>query len=157
MLYNFAVSRCSALNETSRRSRSILRWSRIAALTILLCSGLGCTTLKTNPEVGRFHHIGLFWLKNPGNSEEQRKLIDAAHAFARGIPEVISVSVGRTAPGSGDLIDASFDVCFVMTFRDRAALERYAAHPIHEAAARELFLPLSDRILFYDFIAEEAE
>jgi hypothetical protein len=50
--------------------------------------------------------------------------------------------------------DASFDICFVMRLEDKAALDRYAKHPVHEKAAKEVFLPLSQKILFYDFTSE---
>ena len=33
-------------------------------------------------------------------------------------------------------------------------MDRYAKHPVHLKAAEEVFLPLSKRIQFYDFIAE---
>jgi hypothetical protein len=41
-----------------------------------------------------------------------------------------------------------------MQFDDQAALDRYGKHPVHQKAAEEAFLPLSRKILFYDFITE---
>jgi hypothetical protein len=38
-----------------------------------------------------------------------------------------------------------------MEFASREALQRYSRHPVHEKAAREVILPLSSKILFYDF------
>jgi len=52
------------------------------------------------------------------------------------------------------LVDDSFDVCVVMQFADKAAMERYNQHPVHQKAANEAFLPLSKKILFYDFTSE---
>jgi hypothetical protein len=43
-------------------------------------------------------------------------------------------------------------VCFTLEFDDQAALDRYAKHPVHERAAREVFLPLSKTIRFHDYI-----
>lgn len=102
----------------------------------------------------KLHHIGLVWLKEPGNAEHRRKIIEAAHAFAREIPEVESLSVGQTLPSTSSYVDASFDICFVMKLKDKAAMDRYGAHPVHQKAAQEVFLPLSKKIMFYDFIAE---
>jgi hypothetical protein len=51
-------------------------------------------------------------------------------------------------------VDASFDVCLILQFEDKAAMGRYAENPVHQKAANEVFLPLSQRLLFYDFIAE---
>ena len=103
---------------------------------------------------GKITHIGLVWLKNPGNAAERQRLIDALHRFAREIPEVRSLYVGQPHSSTSKLVDSTFDVCFTMQFDDQAALDRYAAHPVHEKAAKEAFLPLSQKILFYDFINE---
>jgi hypothetical protein len=99
-------------------------------------------------------HIGLIWLKDPGNAADRQQLIDAAHRFAREIPEVQSLSVGQPHRSPSALVDSSFDVCLTMQFEDQAAMDRYAKHAVHEKAAQEVFLPLSRKILFYDFIAE---
>lgn len=111
---------------------------------------LGCATPRREPGVG-FYHVGLVWLKEPDNQEHRRRLVEAAQSFVREIPEVRRLSVGPPPPSTSPYVDASFDVCFVMELRDRAALERYGRHPVHERAAREVFLPLSEKILFYDF------
>jgi hypothetical protein len=103
---------------------------------------------------GKLNHVGLFWLKEPGNADHRQKLVVAARSFAREIPEVQSVSIGQTLPTMSPYVDASFDICFVMTFESKAALDRYAKHPVHTKAATEVFLPLSNKILFYDFTAE---
>ena len=64
------------------------------------------------------------------------------------------VSVGQAPPSASPYVDDSFDVCLVMRLEDKAALDRYGKHPVHQKAAQEVFLPLSQKILFYDFISE---
>lgn len=103
---------------------------------------------------GKLTHIGLIWLKNAGNATEQQQLIDSLRQFAREIPEVQSLTVGKAHLSPSKLVDSTFDLCFTMEFDDQAALDRYARHPIHEKAASDLFLPLSRKILFYDFTNE---
>lgn len=105
-------------------------------------------------KAGKLHHIGLVWLKEPGNAAHRQKIIAAAHAFASEIPEVQSLSVGQSLPPTSALVDASFDVCLIMSFEDKAAMDRYGKNPVHVKAAQEAFLPLSRKILFYDFTAE---
>jgi hypothetical protein len=105
-------------------------------------------------EKGKLTHIGLVWLKSPGNVAERQRLIDALHRFAREIPEVRSLSVGQPHPSTSKLVDSTFDVCFTMQFDDQAALDRYGKNPVHQKAAEEAFLPLSRKIQFYDFITE---
>ena len=96
----------------------------------------------------------MVWLKDPGNAEHRQKIIAAAHSFAREIPEVKFLSVGQSLPKGSEFADASFDICFVMRLEDKAALDRYSKSPIHAKAAQEVFLPLSSKFLFYDFISE---
>jgi hypothetical protein len=103
---------------------------------------------------GKLKHIGVVWLKNPGNPAERQRLIEALHRIAREIPEVRSLAVGQPHPSTSKLVDSTFDVCFTMQFDDQAALDRYAKNPVHQKAAEEAFLPLSQKILFYDFITE---
>jgi hypothetical protein len=125
------------------------------ALAFLLATGLAaCASAPARERTGRLHHVGLVWLKEPGNAVQRQQLIDAAHRFAREIPEVRALSVGRALAQQSSLVDDSFDVCFVMELDDQAALDRYAKHPVHEQAALELFLPLAEKILFYDFVGE---
>ena len=127
----------------------------LVAATILFGAFLWTSAAEPKPaKEGKLYHVGLVWLKDPGNAEQRKKIIEAAHSFATEIPEVESLSVGQTLPQTSSYVDASFDVCFVMRLQDKAAMDRYGANPVHQQAAREIFLPLSKRILFYDFIAE---
>ena len=114
----------------------------------------GCTAFPGHAKTGQLIHVGVFWLKEPGNAEHRQKLIAAAHSFAREIPEVRSLAIGRTLPKTSPYTDASFDVSFVMRFESKAALDRYCNHPVHTKAAQEVYLPLCDKILFYDFTSE---
>src|SRR5882672_3192401 len=131
--------------------------TRLAFATIALAIGVflsGCATAPKPAKAGKLYHVGLVWLKEPGNAEQREKLIAAAHSFAREIPEVQFLSVGQTLPKTSSLVDASFDVSFVMRLEDKAAMDRYGKNPVHEKAAREVFLPLSQKIVFYDFTSE---
>ena len=131
--------------------------TRLALIAIALVAALfvtGCTTASRQATAGKLYHVGLVWLKEPGNAEHRQKIIEAAHSFAREIPEVEFLSVGKTLPAMSSWHDASFDICFVMRLENKAALDRYAKNPVHEKAAKEVFLPLSQKILFYDFTSE---
>jgi hypothetical protein len=120
----------------------------------VFCLGAGCATAPKPVPPGKLFHVGLVWLKEPGNAAHRQQIVAAAHAFAREIPEVQFLSVGQSPPSPSPYVDDSFDVCLVMQFADRAAMERYNQHPVHQKAAQEAFLPLSKKILFYDFISE---
>ena len=130
---------------------------RVAAIAVVLASAVlftGCATAPKQAVAGKFYHVGLVWLKEPGNAEHRQKVVTAAHSFAREIPEVQFLSVGQSPPSTSPYVDDSFDICLVMRFGDKAGLDRYGNHPIHQKAAQEVFLPLSQKLLFYDFTSE---
>jgi hypothetical protein len=131
-----------------------IRVATIAVALIAVIFVTGCATASKQAKAGKFYHVGLVWLKEPGNAEHRQQIIASAHSFAQEIPEVEFLSVGQTAPQWNQMIDASFDICFVMRLEDKAALDRYGKHPAHLKAAQEVFLPLSQKIMFYDFTSE---
>ena len=131
-----------------------IRATTLAVAFVAAIFFTGCATASKQATAGKFYHVGLVWLKEPGNAEHRQKIIAAAHSFAREIPEVEFLSAGQTVPKRSELVDASFDICFVMRLENKAALDRYGKHPIFQKAAQEVFLPLSQRTLFYDFTSE---
>jgi len=115
----------------------------------------GCSLSQRGDRAGgRLQQVGLVWLKRAGSQEDQQKVIEAVHAFGRSIPEVKSACVGRTDGEGGPFSDTSYDVCFILSFEDDAARQRYNVNPVHQKAAKEVFLPLSKKLLFYRFGAE---
>jgi hypothetical protein len=139
-------------SKTNPSVRAILA---VSALLLGTFSSLSGGEHGDKPaKAGKLYHIGVVWLKEPGNAEQRQKLIAAAHAFAKEIAEVEFLSVGQTLPQTSGYTDASFDICFVMRLNDKAAMDRYGAHPVHQKAAHELFLPFAKKILFYDFASE---
>ena len=114
----------------------------------------GCATAPKSTKTGKITHIGFVWLKEPGNAAHRQQIIEAAHRFAREIPEVQNLSVGQSLPKSSPYVDASFDICLSMQFDDQAAMDRYNKHPVHQKAAQEVFFPLAQKFQFYDFVSE---
>jgi len=147
---------CNLLRNVALRvSENVSTRLALTATALAIVAFLsGCATAPKPAKAGKLYHVGLVWLKEPGNAEHRQKIIEAAHSFAREIPEVQFLSVGQTLPKTSSLVDASFDVSFVMRLEDKAAMDRYGKNPVHEKAAREVFLPLSQKIVFYDFTSE---
>src|ERR1044072_3242102 len=115
-------------------ARLVFTASALAVIAFLS----GCATAPKPARAGKFYHVGLVWLKEPGNAEHRQKIIAAAHSFAREIPEVQLLSVGQTVPKGSEFVDASFDICLVMRLEDKAAFDRYGKNPIHAKAAQEV-------------------
>jgi len=59
---------------------------RLAFIVIALASVAflsGCATAPQPAKAGKLYHVGLVWLKEPGNTVHRQKIIAAAHSFAR--------------------------------------------------------------------------
>ena len=95
-------------------------------------------------------HVVMVWLKEPGNAEHRQRIVDAARGF-EAIPGVIDVSVGEVVPSDRPIVDDSFDVGLYLTFSSVEAMQTYLADDRHQQALREIFRPLSERYIVYDF------
>ena len=116
----------------------------------LVLLSLSCQTANHSASSsGRVDHVVLMWLKDPTDHAARQKIIDASESF-RQIPGVLDVRHGRPVPSTRPIVDSSFDIGLVITFKDRAALDAYGPHPIHKKAADELILPATKQIKVYD-------
>ena len=95
-------------------------------------------------------HVVLVWLKEPGNPEHRQRIIEISREFET-IPGVIEVSVGEVVPSDRSIVDDSFDVGLYLTFSSVEAMNTYLADDRHQQALREIFRPLSERYIVYDF------
>ena len=145
------MNRCPAI------SRRILIATTLIALA---ASQPGCSSMKfwcwgcnddSSDNDAQLHHIVLLWQKLPGNPTHRKQLIEASQAFAD-IPGVKSVHAGRAVLSERDMVDDSFDVAIVLSFKDKAALQHYLDHPDHQQAVTDTLQPLVDKIVVYDFI-----
>jgi hypothetical protein len=128
----------------------------IALLSLFLLLSLsGCGVLPTKevaPEQ-RVHHLVLCWLKEPGNSAQRQQLIEQTRLL-RQIPGMRELRVGEVIPSDRAIVDDSFDIGIVMTFDNEADMNWYLQHPQHRWAVKEHILPLTRKILVYDFKGE---
>ena len=115
----------------------------LLVLSVLSLVLIGC-------KQARVTHVVVAWLKEPGNQQQQQRLIDLSESF-KAIPGVVDVSAGRTLPSTRPIVDTSYDVAIVIRLTDRQALQTYAMHPIHVEAAEKTLKPLVERFVIYDF------
>ncbi|MBT5715791.1 MAG: Dabb family protein, partial [Opitutae bacterium] len=95
-------------------------------------------------------HLVFCWLKDPGNLEHRKKIIEVTDSFNE-IPSVINARAGNPIMSDRSIVDDSFDVGIIVEVRDEKGLKEYLGHPIHQKAKKDTLLPLVDRILVYDF------
>ncbi|MBT3636260.1 MAG: Dabb family protein [Opitutae bacterium] len=97
----------------------------------------------------RIHHFVLCWLKEPGNLEHRKQIIEASKTFRR-IPGVLEARAGVAVPSDRTIVDDSFDVGILIVVRDKDSLSSYLEHPLHQRAKEDTLLPLVAKILVYD-------
>jgi hypothetical protein len=102
---------------------------------------------------GQVTHVMLFWLKRPGNVDDQNFLRRALRTLrrARGVNDM---RVGRPLPVDRPSVEQSFDLGVVITFRDREALEKFERDQQREQAIDAMLGPLVRRYTVYNFVNE---
>jgi hypothetical protein len=102
---------------------------------------------------GQVTQVMLFWLKRPGNVDDQNYLLRALRTLrrARGVNDV---RFGRPLPVYRPSLDESFDLGVVVIFRDRQALEKFQRDQQPEKAIDAMLRPLVRRYTVYNFVNE---
>ena len=95
----------------------------------------------------------LFWLKRPGNVDDQNFLLRALRTVRR-VRGVNDVHVGRSLPVVRPGVEQSFDLGVVVIFRDREALERFERDQRRAQAIDAMLRPLVRQYTVYDFVNE---
>jgi hypothetical protein len=134
-----------------------MRYLSSGAMVLIWLIGCGKTTVngRTSEELRhapQVQHIVVCWLKQPGNAEARKKLIDASYDFRRSISGLTDVTAGAPLPSGRPNVDQSFDVAIVMSFKDVNALADYQSSPQHQNAVKEILRPLTSRVIIYDFV-----
>ena len=107
---------------------------------VLICSFLaGCLTAPPPPVP--VTQATLLWLKNPERQANRAQIRRTARSLRR-IPGVRSVETRRSVPGLPPGAPRNFDIAVIITFADRAALQRYRNDPQHREAIQSYLRPL---------------
>jgi hypothetical protein len=102
---------------------------------------------------GQITHVMLFWLKRPGNVDDQNYLLRALRTLrrARGVNDI---RVGRSLAVDRPSVEQSFDLGVVVTFRDREALEKFERDQQRKQAIDAMLGPLVRQYTVYNFVNE---
>lgn len=94
-----------------------------------------------------------FWLRNAGNADDAKALIEGCHTYLAGIPGVLRLKAGVPAGTQRDVVDNSYGVALLVEFLNTAAQDLYQDHPDHLHFI-ELCGHLWLRVQVYDTIIE---
>jgi hypothetical protein len=120
---------------------------RSVCLTLLLASLTALVSCQSQPP--QVTHVVICWLKSPGKEADRQRLIDESEKLKQ-IPGLVSLTSGRPISSQRAIVDSTYDVAFVITFKDEAALRSYERNPIHLRAVNDVLRPLAARLLIYD-------
>ena len=122
----------------------------------LICLAFFLTSSHTHAasaRSGQVSHVMLFWLKRPGNADDQNVLLRGLRTLRR-VRGVNDVRLGRPLPVDQPGLEQSFDLCAVVIFRDREALEKFERDPRRRGALDAMLQPLVRRFIVYNFANE---
>lgn len=134
-----------------------LHKAKIASISWIIIGLLltGCQSIpKHDHKRAHVHHVVICWLKQPGHLKARKRLIDVSRHLLS-IPGVVSVKAGQVLPSERKVVDNSFDVAIIISFTDIKALHTYQNNPIHQKAIKETLIPLTKRVLIYDFVEQK--
>lgn len=94
-------------------------------------------------------HIVLFKYKLETPSPRRHNFVEMLRALPRQIPGIVAAELGEDFMHK----ERSFDVALIFTFQDRAALEAYTPHPIHQQVVEESHR-INEKVVSADFEIE---
>lgn len=101
---------------------------------------------------GQVKHLVVLWLKKPGDKDGRKALLDARDTI-RSVPGVVDVSAGECLPSDRPVVDSTYDVAVVITFKDEQALKAYGPHPTHQKLLKDVLGPIVEKYVVYDFVS----
>ncbi len=95
------------------------------------------------------HHV-YFWLKNPGDMDENNKFIEGLKKLSKA-ETIKSFHIGKPAGTSRDVIDTSYSISWFLIFGNKEDQDIYQVDPIHLKFIDEC-PGLWSRVVVYDTI-----
>ena len=97
-----------------------------------------------------FSHIVIFWT-DPAQPNAADELIAGATKYLKPVPGVLQFHVGKMVPSHRPVVDQSYQVALNVTFKDKAAQDRYQVDPLHIEFVQKVLKPLVTKVVVYDF------
>jgi len=129
---------------------------RVPVVILLCCTAFSLTSTGAQAAAarsGQVTHVMLFWLKRPGNFDDQNFLLRALRTLRR-VRGVNDVRLGRSLPVARPGVEQSFDLGVLIIFRDREALEKFERDQRREQAIDAMLRPLVRQYTVYNFVSE---
>lgn len=118
----------------------------VAALPFLS----GCNEPECKIEDTFLHHV-YFWMKNPSNEEEHKKLRTGLQSLQE-IDEVLMGHIGVPAATNRDVIDNTYQYSLLLIFKNQKDQDIYQEHETHKKFVEDCS-DIWEKVTVYDSIA----
>ena len=120
--------------------------------TIMSGLGMGAVTVsgKEAPLKNRFIHHVFFWLKDPSSTEDRDKLIAGLKRLTKA-KTIESAHIGVPANTNRDVIERSYQVSWLLLFKNATDQEIYQTDPVHLKFIEECST-LWEKVVVYDSV-----
>jgi hypothetical protein len=120
--------------------------------TIMSGLGLGAAAVDEGAAQlkNRFIHHVFFWLKNPESQEDKQKLIAGLQKLTKA-KTIETAHIGVPANTNRDVIERSYQVSWLLVFKNDADQEVYQTDPIHLKFIEECSM-LWEKVVVYDSV-----
>lgn len=122
-------------------------------LFLLLLSSCNCNKSQCKDQShrkdGTIDHIVFLWLQDSGNSA----LLDSIKVHSRNldtIPGILSLSMGDAVPSERPVVDDSFNLGLIFSFKNEEDMKNYVTHKGHKDFIEQWIKPNSKKLLIYD-------
>jgi hypothetical protein len=82
---------------------------------------------------------------------EQQAVIKNETLKLKNIPGIVHLDLGGAIPSERPIVDDSFDLGIVMTFKNEIDMNAYLTHPQHKTFVKEYIKGNVEKLLVYDF------
>ena len=126
-----------------------------AGKTVAATSFLGLSSSPVNAfppfQNNAFIHHVYFWLKNPENAEDKKKLVEGLKKLSA-VKTIQSYYLGQPADTNRDVIDRSYAISWLLFFKNKADQDSYQVDPIHLDFVKN-YSHLWSKVVVYDSVA----
>lgn len=109
----------------------------------------GSTAMAAPPAEKVFVHHVYFWLNNPESQEDKAKLIAGLQKLAKSAKTIKQHHIGTPSTTNRDVIERSYQVSWLLFFKNKAEQDIYQTDPAHLRFIEECS-PLWKKVIVYD-------
>jgi len=125
----------------------------VTTVSALITAPMAMAQNTGNTSSQVIHHV-FFWLKNPGNEQDRKELMQGLQTL-RGVKQVKKLLIGTPArTEQRTVVDSTYDVSEMMYFDNAAEQDQYQVDPIHKAFV-EKYSHLWEKVVVYDMLVTE--